>query len=309
MKILVTGGDGYIGSAIVNCLLKSGHDVYVIDILMYNKDYFKKVYFQRADVSDSKFMKKFLNIHKFDTIIHMAGIVGDEACRIHRKDNQKTNIDSVKIISDHFDGLLIFPSSCSVYGSNKSIVNENSKLNPLSIYAESKVAAETILKNRPSTIIYRFGTLHGLSDRFRNDLVVNTLTLKALAHEKIPIYGGNQWRPLVHVQDVASTICANLKKVYSGIYNLSSINSRIIDVANAIKEILPKTQICIKEIPFQDKRDYRVSTKRIKKTMLCFDKYSINDTILSIEQLYNEGRIKNISDIYYSNLGRLEFKI
>lgn len=308
-NILVTGGAGYVGSAVVEVLKDYTHmKLFVIDSLLYKDDYLEDVNFVRGDVTDEQFISEFLKINDIDTVIHMAGIVGDEACRIHNKTGHAVNVKSVQILVDNFDGLIIFPSSCSVYGSNENILTEESPLSPLTAYAQSKVDAERILAGRDKCVIYRFGTLHGISKRFRNDLVVNTLTLKAIVHGKMSIFGGNQWRPLIHVTDVASTICGNLATEKYGTYNLSTNNHTIIEIAETIKKLIPHTKIDLTQLPFEDQRNYRVSTEK-SNSISTFNLFSIEATVNSILKLHKEGRIKNYSDIQYSNIGRMEYTI
>lgn len=308
-NILVTGGAGYIGNEIINVLKESSDNkVFVIDSLLYTPSYLKNVNFTFGDVSDISFMRNYLAKTQIDVIIHMAGIVGDEACRIHRIAAYSTNVESVKILKDIFNGVIIFPSSCSVYGKNSSVLDEDSPVNPLSFYGENKVEAEEILKDRDKTRIYRLGTVHGIVERFRNDLVVHTLTLKALIHGKMQVYGDQQWRPLVHVKDVARTFCQNLDIEKFEIFNLSSKNYRIIEIAEHIQKRLPTALLEITNIPFEDERNYRVSNAKIKAKFLA-DNYTIDDTINDIIGVYKDGRIKNFSDIIYSNVGKVEFKI
>jgi len=310
MNILVTGGAGYIGSAIVDTLHRyNHHTVYVIDNLLYEKEYLKNIKFQNLDVTDTQEMKNFFNQHKFDVVFHMAGIVGDEACRIHHQTAYAVNVESVRMLMEMFDGILVFPSSCSVYGSGKKLSTEESTLDPLSFYAQNKIEAEEILADRPNTLIYRLGTLHGISGRFRNDLVVNTLTLRALVRGEISVFGGNQWRPLVHVQDVANTMCANMRTTKFGTYNLMSTNSKIVDIARTIVDRLPHVKLNVTEMLFEDQRNYKADNSKIKATLNHFDKLDLQSTIHDIICLYQNGRVKNLSDIKYSNVGRVEFKI
>ena len=132
-------------------------------------------------------------------------------------------------------------SSCSVYGTGEDMLTEDSELNPLSLYARSKIEDEKVLEGT-NTIIFRLGTLHGISDQFsriRFDLVVNTLVMRAMFHNKIVVFGGEQYRPLLHVRDVAVTIANTLDRANTGIYNLHTENLKIINVARRIKDYFP----------------------------------------------------------------------
>lgn len=322
MNILVTGGAGYLGSRIVEDLLNMRYwssqyrepldSIFVIDNLMYEKHYLNKhVTFYNVDVTDRVGMNSLFSAHHFDVVIHTAGIVGDYACRIHNKLSEKVNVESLKIIREDFDGYVIFPSSCSVYGSNNEIVDETSSLNPLSLYAEQKIRAEEIL-NGSDCLILRLGTLHGTSGRVRNDIVVNTLTLKALKHRKLTVYGGEQWRPLVHLADVSSAIMyAMYRHKFNGIYNCSHENRTILDIAKEIQANInsPEVEIVTEDIPYEDFRNYRVKNDKLLGDFGYIFQRGISDTVKELQEMVLDGRIKNLSEVTYSNVGRLEFTI
>lgn len=314
MNILILGGSGLLGHAVTQMIDYSEEDsLLVVDNLMYDRDYLYPYRFKFGDVSDSKFLSSLLASEKFDVVIHLAGIVGDYACRIHQKLSEKVNVESVKILCDNFDGKIIFPSSCSVYGSSDQLLDELSTLNPLSLYAEQKIRAEEILSNYQNKVIFRLATLHGITNRIRNDIVVNTLTMRAIQHGKIYIYGGEQWRPIIHVMDAAITF---RDAIYSGsgLYNLYSHNYKIIDIGRHIVNELRNFGINIslieENIPYEDYRNYKVISKNFQidfkgRKM----NYSIKDTVRQIYNLINDGRVKNLSNIAYSNVGHLEFTI
>ena len=136
----------------------------------------------------------------------MAALVGDGACSINPELTFEINSESVKFLAENFKKRIVFLSTCSVYGAQDGILDETSSINPLSEYASSKVQAEEYLQNSDA-IIFRLGTLFGISDEFsriRLDLVVNILVTKALTEGKLTVFGGEQWRPLLHVNDVAN---------------------------------------------------------------------------------------------------------
>jgi len=309
-KILITGCAGLVGREIFNVLDtiidKRSFEILGVDNLLYETDFLHPYSFQYGNVSDKAFMRMILKNFKPTHVIHLAGIVGDAACSSRPKEAYEANITSLEILRDNFDGRIIWPSSCSIYGANENLVNENSPLNPLSLYAEMKVQGEEILKYK-NALILRLGTLHGVSGRFRNDLIVNILTVRALIEKKLSIYGGAQYRPLLSVHDLAEWIVFDfIKSDVVGTFNLMENNFRIKDVAEIVKSVLPETVIETTEMPFEDKRNYKVSFEKAKKTFELVRRYSVRDTVKEIQKMYLEGRIKDYSNIKYSNMSALQ---
>ena len=218
MNILVVGGAGYVGGGIVDKLSKD-HEVTVYDSLIYETSYRKKVNFILGDIRDSSKLNSILS--DFDVVVWLAALVGDGACAINPELTDEINTESVKNLVQNFDKRIVFLSTCSVYGAQDGILTEASDTNPLSEYASSKLQAEEHLKDS-NALIFRLGTLFGISDEFsrvRLDLVVNILTAKALIDKKISVFGGDQWRPLLHVNDVSNAISHCLNTDVTGIYN------------------------------------------------------------------------------------------
>ncbi len=301
-NILLVGGAGYVGGAVSDELLFSKFNIRIYDNLLYENTFLKKIEFIYGDIREKKKLKEHLNWA--DVVIWMAAIVGDGACDINKEDTLLINTNCVKWLSNNFDGRIIFFSTCSVYGAQSGILDENSQLNPLSLYAKTKLDAEKILKNKNATI-FRLGTLFGVGDtysRLRMDLVVNLLTMKAHFNRELTIFGGNQYRPLLHVKDVARAVKAAIKFNKKGIYNLKYDNYKIIELAKIIKKSF-KNKIKIKktEMMFQDTRNYMVSSKLFDKTFKFKPKYNIEYGVQEILELINTNRIKNFDDIRYTN--------
>ena len=205
MNILVVGGAGYVGGGIVD-KLKQTHNVTVYDSLIYEESYRKDVNFVYGDIRNHNKLLPLLKEN--DAVIWLAALVGDGACSINPELTFEINSESVKFLANNFDKRVIFLSTCSVYGAQEGLLDESSTINPLSEYASSKVQAEQYLSDS-NAIIFRLGTLFGISDEFsriRLDLVVNILVTKALTEGKLTVFGGEQWRPLLHVVDVANAI-------------------------------------------------------------------------------------------------------
>lgn len=306
MRILVLGGAGLVGHAVVDILNSIRiHEFWVVDNLLYTDEYLRHVPFQAGNVGDPKFMAPLLANYKPDTVIHLAGIVGDAACAARPKEAEEANITSIKILRDYFGGRIIFPSSCSVYGANNNIVTEKSVPNPLSLYAEMKLRAEEILKDK-NALIFRLGTLHGVTGRLRNDLVVNVLAIRAIIEGKITVFGGEQYRPLLHVKDLAETIITQLPPRHDGIFNLVENNYKIAELADIVKQVIPATEIEITEMEFEDRRNYRASANKARECWGFDPKRTVLDTVEDIVRIYKEGRIKDFSMIKYSNMLTLQ---
>ena len=306
-KILIVGGAGYVGGVIVDILLsKKKYDVTVFDNLLYEDSYRKDCKFIFGDIRDDKFYKSSLN--NSDTIIWLAALVGDGACSINPDLTDEINFQTLKKLKKYFRKKIIFISTCSVYGAQDGILNENSSVNPLSHYASSKLKCEKVLKDTNS-IIFRLGTLFGVSDnysRIRMDLVVNTLCAKAFFEGKLSVFGGDQFRPILHVKDVGRAIEIAINSNRKGIYNLSYKNMKIIDIANAIKKHFTKSKIIKTKIKFQDARNYRVTNNKASKELKFKPIYNLSYGIEELKKLLIEKRIKNFNDPRYTNQKYLE---
>jgi len=305
VNILIVGGAGYVGGGIVD-KLKKHHQVTVYDSLIYEESYRKDVNFVYGDVRDqSKLLKLFKN---HDAVIWLAALVGDGACAINPELTFEINSDSVKFLVENFKKRIVFLSTCSVYGAQDGILNEDSSINPLSEYASSKVQAEEYLKGSNS-IIFRLGTLFGISDEFsriRLDLVVNILVTKALTEGKLTVFGGEQWRPLLHVNDVANAIEQTIDSETNGIFNLHYKNFKIIDIAEAIVNKVDSAIIETTPMKFQDARNYQVSSEKLLSETGFKAEIDLNTGINEIYDLIANNRIKNVNHKRYSNQNFLE---
>tara|TARA_B100001939_G_scaffold110803_1_gene95713 strand:- start:2221 stop:3153 length:933 start_codon:yes stop_codon:yes gene_type:complete len=305
VNILIVGGAGYVGGGIVD-KLKKHHQVTVYDSLIYEESYRKDVNFVYGDVRDqSKLLKLFKN---HDAVIWLAALVGDGACAINPELTFEINSDSVKFLAENFKKRIVFLSTCSVYGAQDGLLNEDSSINPLSEYASSKVQAEEYLKGSNS-IIFRLGTLFGISDEFsriRLDLVVNILVTKALTEGKLTVFGGEQWRPLLHVNDVANAIEQTIDSETNGIFNLHYKNFKIIDIAEAIVNKVDSAIIETTPMKFQDARNYQVSSEKLLSETGFKAEIDLNTGINEIYDLIANNRIKNVNHKRYSNQNFLE---
>lgn len=301
-KVLVVGGAGYIGGAVTNILLDKKIPFTVYDNLTYENHYLKPVEFLYGDVRDYKKLKKLLP--DYSHIIWLAAIVGDGACAINPLLTKEINQDSVAWISKHFDGRILFTSTCSVYGVNHKPVTEESPANPLSVYAQTKLDAETALKDK-NALILRLGTAFGISDnysRIRMDLAINYMTMNAIKFGKLQVFGGNQWRPFAHVKDIGTVLIENLDKKHTGIFNFAPQNESIINVAETIQKYT-NCEIVITKQKFEDERNYHADISKGLEAGLFSKKtqYTIGYGIKEIKDLVLSNRIKNLELEFYSN--------
>ncbi len=286
-KILVTGGAGYVGSATVRHLLSLDYEVFVIDNLLQGSDGvncfigYPTYKFIKGDISDQKLLEEI--IKKVDFVVHLAAIVGEGACKKEPDLTRKTNIDATKTLinlcSKNKIQRLIFFSTCSSYGIQDTniMANEETQLNPVSLYAESKISMEDYLKKNYdpelSYTILRPSTVHGPSPRMRFDLIVNHLCKDAILYNKLEIFGGNLWRPLMWVGEVGRIVDIILKSeislVKNEIFNLGNThaNMKKKEIAEIIKnKFLPNINL---KYSGEDKdlRSYKVDFSKIENKL------------------------------------------
>lgn len=301
-KVLVVGGAGYIGGLTCD-YLHLEYDVTVYDNLLYEDRYLKNINFIYGDIRDTE---KLYNVSKdYDIIILMAALVGDPACSVDPLLTEEINYKAIKNFTDVVSPTkhLIFMSTCSVYGAQNGLLDESSPTNPLSSYASTKLKAERGVLNLGGTV-FRLGTVFGLGDtysRLRMDLVVNVLTMKAVKDGEITINGGEQWRPIIAVRDIAQYIrrACNLKP--SGVFILSKENVIIRELGEKIASIIPNTKVNYTEISFQDARNYRVDNSKSIKTFGFEAQITVEDEVKRMMKIFKENRVGNPEDKVYHN--------
>jgi len=275
MKILITGGAGYIGTKLIPMLLERGHDVTVFDKLIFSGDVLipffsnKNFYFIKGDVRDKEQLKAVC--YDKDIIIHLAAIVGFPACRENPELAKSTNVGGAETLASviHKDQRLLLSSTGSNYGALvDEICTEETPLNPLSIYGKTKTEAERILMNSATCVAYRFATAFGVAPRLRLDLLVNEFTYQAEKQKYLVIYEANFMRTFIHVYDIAKSFVFaidNFDKMKGEVYNVGGDNMNY--SKREICEILIKetgTHVHYAEVGEDaDKRNYVVSYKKI----------------------------------------------
>lgn len=315
--VLVVGGAGYIGSILVRRLLETGWRVRVFDSLLYGASAIEDVLDHpnlKLVVGDCRNIQSVVGAVKgVSTIIHLAAIVGDPACEQERLTALETNSAATRMMIEIAKGYgvkrFVFASSCSVYGVTDTIVDEHSGLNPVSLYAQTKVDSEQALLNARSDsfhpTILRFATVFGNSYRPRFDLVVNLLTAKAHQEGVVTIFNGEQWRPFVHVRDLSEAILkvmnAPLSLVSGEIFNVGSrkLNYTLSQIAEKIKEVFPDLRI--EHVENSDRRNYRVSFDKLQNLLGFECLWSIEDGILELKRAFERGLIADYRDPFYSN--------
>ena len=302
-KVLILGGAGYIGGYTTDYLLSKGYEVSIFDKLVYETRYLKDVNFIYGDIRDTNHV---VEISKdFDVIVMMAALVGDPACAVDFELTDSINRVAIKNICEgiSFDKHIIFLSTCSVYGAQNKVLDEESPTNPLSAYAVTKLASEEYIKEKNGTI-FRLGTVYGIGDsysRIRLDLVANVVTMKSVYEGELHIFGGEQWRPLICVKDIAGYIEEAIRKNIRGTFILSEKNVTMRSLGEEVVGLIPETKIVFTDISFEDARNYQVSNEKSKEYFEYRTQHTLETEVNSLVKLFKEHRICNIKDDIYHN--------
>lgn len=320
--VLVVGGAGYIGSIVVSKLLDRGCSVRLLDNLIYGSQAIEsllqnpRLEFIKGDCRNIQDVVGAMRGVR--SVIHLAAIVGDPACAEDDQNAFQINFAATRMMLEVAKGngieRFIFASSCSVYGASDELMDENSETSPISLYAETKLDSEKVLleaksKNFHPTIL-RFATVFGLAPRPRFDLVVNLLTAKAICDGVITIYNGTQWRPFIHVSDVADSVVQTLEapvEAVSGeIFNVGDdrLNFTLAQIAEKIKAMIPHTRL--EYVENSDRRNYRVSFDKFRDCAGFRAQCSIEDGIAEIQQAFAAGQIVDYRHPSYSNVSYLK---
>jgi len=208
----------------------------------------------------------------------------------------------------------IFASSCSVYGASDDLMDEKSETVPVSLYGETKLHSEQVLLEARSSsfhpTILRFATVFGLAPRPRFDLIVNLLTAKAIQEGLVTIYNGDQWRPFIHVKDVAEavvqTLLAPVEAVSGEIFNVGDdrLNFTLAEISEKIRSQIPGTRV--EHVSNADRRNYRVSFKKIRDCLGWTAQHSVEDGISEIKQAFESGKILDYQQPFYSNVSYIK---
>jgi len=322
MKILVTGGAGYVGSTLVPLLLAKGNSVRVLDALMHGGRSLLGVWanpdfeFIRGDVRDAKLVQKALA--GVEAVVHLAAIVGDPACardpELARSVNMEASLSLMKECKKEGVARLVFASTCSNYGkmnNSDGYVDETSELRPVSLYAETKVTVEKALLDPKETdslaaTALRFATVYGVAPRMRFDLTVNEFTMELMTKKHLTVFGEQFWRPYVHVRDAARAIQSVLDqpsaKMKNAVFNVGSTdqNFRKLDLVELIKPYVADAKIEFVKRN-EDPRDYRVSFAKIKDQLGYATTRTVAEGVKEVVQLVQDQTLRDFDSSEYRN--------
>jgi nucleoside-diphosphate-sugar epimerase len=322
MKVIITGGAGYLGSVLTALLLAEGHQVRVLDSLAHGGESLLGAWchpgfeFVRGDIRDRATVTAAVSGR--DAVVHLAAIVGDPACARNPDMARAVNLDaSLRLIEESKQAgvaRFVFASTCSNYGRMKDAdryVDEESELSPVSLYAETKVAVElALLKSRDnngwSPTPLRFATIYGVSPRMRFDLTVNEFTMEMLTRRHLKVFGEQFWRPYVHVRDAARGIAMVLQsptaKVAGRVFNVGATDQNF-QKQQLVELIQPYAPDAVVEFvrKTEDPRDYRVSFSRIAGELGFETSRSVPQGIAEVARLVSERIIGEFDHSRYRN--------
>lgn len=318
-RVLVIGGAGYIGSALLPRLLAAGYSVRILDLLLYGEEPISEwLDDPRLEVIQADFRQidqVVSAMQGVDAVIHLGAIVGDPACALDEGLTTEINLMATRVIAEVAKGYgvryFIFASTCSVYGASDQMLDEHAQIKPVTLYARSKAASERVLLKMADVnfapVILRFSTVYGLSGRFRFDLVVNLLTAKARMDGEITIFGGNQWRSFVHVDDAARSImhvlATPLEDVRGQIFNVGSDeqNYTITQIGEMINNNVPSA-VVINKGDEVDPNNYRVGFSKIRKVLNFKPEWTVQRGIEQVLDAIDTGRVRDYKQPEYSNI-------
>jgi nucleoside-diphosphate-sugar epimerase len=320
--VLVTGGAGYIGSVAVGRLLEAGRAVRVLDSMLFGDAALAPyrdcagLEVVRGDVRDADVVRR--AVQGAETVVHLARLVGDPACALDpaltRAVNVDANVTLAEAAKDAGVRRLVFASTCSVYGAaGEDWLDEDAATAPVSLYAETNLESERLLRevlqdSGVELVLLRFATVFGLSPRMRFDLVVNLLTARALKEHVVEIHGGDQWRPQVHVDDVAQALLVALAHPAAAgrTFNVGAdaLNFRIGPLGEAIAARFPGTRLTVSET--KDPRSYRVAFGRLEKELGFTPRRTLESGVDEIARFLRERDGVDYTAAIYSNVRTLE---
>ncbi len=309
--ILITGGAGFIGSMLCTELVKKNYNIIVLDKLEYNKNSlnhlmkYENLSFHKLNILNKKKLLKF--IKKADIIIPLAALVGAPLCEKNQKLAIQTNEKIIEYMVKNLKKKqrVIYPTTNSGYGigAKNKFCDENSPLNPVSLYGVTKNKAEKIIRSHKNSICFRLATVFGFSYRMRTDLLVNNLVKESLIKKKLTLFEPHFRRNFIHISDVVDAIIfaiSNFNKLKKGeVYNLglSSANFTKLQLAKKINKYIPIKISIDKKRKDPDQRDYFVSNDKIeKKGFKC--KHSLDKGIQELKKIYQINMYDEIKNNY-----------
>jgi len=302
MNILLTGGCGYVGTPLTLSLLDRGHKVTVVDLQWFGN--FLPAHPNLTVIREDIRNADRLPMAGIDVVMHLANIANDPCSDLNSKLNWEVNALATMLLVEraiaHRVPQFIFASSGSVYGvKEEPEVTEELSLVPISDYNKTKMISERVLlsyQDRIAVNIVRPATICGYSPRMRLDLSVNMLTMQALVNQRITVFGGDQTRPNIHLQDVIRVYHHFLEKgrTHTGIFNAGFENITILEIAQRVTRHIP-AQVVV--TPSNDPRSYRLSSKKLLATGF-EPRYTVEDGIREVMTTYRDGRLRDEERCY-----------
>ena len=322
-NILVTGGAGYVGAVLVPKLIEQGYSVTVLDLYLYGKDVLFSVKNSpglkeiEGDIRDIELLKK--EIPGNDAVIHLACISNDPSYELDPDLGKSINYDAfvnlVKVSRESDVKRFIYASSSSVYGiKDEDRVTEDLPLEPLTDYSKYKAKCEEVLLDYASddfiATVVRPSTVCGYSPRLRLDLTVNILTNQAINKGRITVFGGNQKRPNIHIEDMTDLYLFLLEqdrnKINRKVYNAGYQNFTVLEIAEIVNRALGG-DVPIDITPSDDNRSYHVSSEKITNELGFIAKHSIEEAVMDLKNAFDAGKIQNpMEDIRYFNIKTMQ---
>lgn len=322
-QVLVTGGAGYVGSVLVPKLLRAGYEVKVIDLYIYGDHVLDEVKNHprleqiKGDIRNRDLLEKIMP--GCDAVIHLACISNDPSFELNpdlgKSINYDAFVDLVDVAKENGVKRFIYASSSSVYGIKETEnVTEDLPLEPLTDYSKYKALCEEVLlaQREPGfvTLILRPATVCGYSPRLRLDLTVNILTNHAINNGKITVFGGEQKRPNIHIEDMTDLYVKCLEypdeAIDGKIFNAGYENHKVKEIANMVRNIVGE-QVEIVTTPTDDNRSYHVSSEKIQKELGFVPQHTIEEASEDLVKAFKAGLIPNsMTDIKYFNIKMMQ---
>ncbi len=318
-KIVITGGAGYVGSVLTPYLISKGHKITVLDLMLYGdtlkKD--KNLKILKGDIRNIELLKE--TIKGNDVVIHLACISNDPSFELNPTLGKEINLDAFTPLVEISKNLgikkFIYASSSSVYGvKTEKNVNESMSLKPLTDYSKFKADCEKILFRYNSknftTVALRPATVCGYSPRQRLDLVVNILTNLAYHNREITIFGGDQLRPNIHIQDMVKAyelfIDADDRKINGQIFNIGFENLTVNQLASKVQKVIG-ADVKIKKLPTNDNRSYHISSKKIQEELGFVTNYNIMNAIEDLKYAFEKNLLSDcLKNENYFNIKKMQ---